>query len=244
MMIWGVAAAAILVGTVLQRVSGTGVGLVCAPILALLLGSAQGVLVTNATTTVSGFLIMLAVRRDVDWARAGIICLAAVPGAMAGAVVVRALPPSWLQVVLGAIVLLGVLTTVALPRLPEVHGRGPMALAGAVGGLFNTTAGVAAPAMVIYSRLSRWDHRSFAATLQPIFMTMGALSVITKTVLGAAPTTPPSWFPLVVVATVLLGARLGGWLVTRVPTDRARALALVLAGTGGAVTLARGLLTL
>jgi len=63
-------------------------------------------------------------------------------------------------------------------------------------------------------------------------------------VLGAAPTTPPSWFPLVVVATVLLGARLGGWLVTRVPTDRARALALVLAGTGGAVTLARGLLTL
>ena len=65
MAIWGVAAVAFLVGTVLQRVSGTGVGLVCAPILALLLGSAQGVLVTNATTTVSGFLIMLAVRRDI-----------------------------------------------------------------------------------------------------------------------------------------------------------------------------------
>ncbi|WP_394277745.1 hypothetical protein [Luteococcus sp.] len=73
MTVWLVAACAILVGTVLQRLSGTGVGLVCAPVLALLLGSAQGVLVTNATTTVSGFLIMLAVRRDVDWRRAGVL---------------------------------------------------------------------------------------------------------------------------------------------------------------------------
>ncbi|GMA41659.1 sulfite exporter TauE/SafE family protein [Mobilicoccus caccae] len=244
MAIWGLAAVAILVGTVLQRVSGTGVGLVCAPILALLLGSAQGVLVTNATTTVSGFLIMLAVRRDIDWRRAGAICLAAVPGAILGAFVVRELSPSWLQVVLGAVVLTGVLVTVTLPRLPEVRGRGPMALAGVIGGLFNTTAGVAAPAMVIYSRLSRWEHRSFAATLQPIFMTMGALSVVTKTALGAAPTTPPWWFPIVVVLTVLAGARLGGLLVTRVSTDHARTLALVLAGTGGAVTLVRGLTAL
>lgn len=34
--------------------------------------------------------------------------------------------------------------------------------------------------MVIYARISRWDQRSFAATLQPIFMTMGALSVVMK----------------------------------------------------------------
>ena len=58
-----IAALAILVGSVLQRVSGTGVGLVVAPTLALLLGPATGVLVTNATTTVSGFLIMLSARR-------------------------------------------------------------------------------------------------------------------------------------------------------------------------------------
>ena len=46
------------------------------------------------------------------------------------------------------------------------------------------------------------------------------------------------------VLTVLAGARLGGVLVTRVSTDHARTLALVLAGTGGAVTLVRGLTAL
>lgn len=241
---WVVALVAILVGTVLQRLSGTGVGLVCAPVLALLLGSAPGVLVTNATTTVSGFLIMLSVRRFVDWRRAAVICLAAVPGAIAGALVVRALPAAWLQVVIGGVVLLGVLLTVATPRLPDVRSRFALATAGTVGGFLNTAAGVAAPAMVIYSRLSRWEQRSFAATLQPVFMTMGFLSVTSKTLLGAAPVTPPAWVLPAVVLTVLLGALLGGIAAARVRTEHARALALVLAGTGAAVTLVRGVLAL
>ncbi|MFC6257237.1 sulfite exporter TauE/SafE family protein, partial [Kocuria oceani] len=77
-----VAALAILVGSVLQRVSGTGVGLVVAPTLALLLGPATGVLVTNATTTVSGFLIMLSVWQHVDWRRFALIAPAAAVGAV------------------------------------------------------------------------------------------------------------------------------------------------------------------
>lgn len=241
MTVWFLAALAILVGSVLQRVSGTGVGLVCAPVLALLLGSAQGVLVTNATTMVSAFTIMLVVRRDVNWRKAVWVCAAAAPGAVLGALLVRELSPAWLAVVLGSIVLLAVAMTVSLPRLPEIRGRWALALAGLVGGAFNTTAGVAAPAMVVYARLSRWDQHSFAATLQPIFMTMGTLSVLVKTLLGAAPATPPVWFPLVVVGTVLLGVRLGTALSTRVSVEHARALALTLAGIGGLATLIRGL---
>ncbi|WP_237770223.1 hypothetical protein [Ornithinimicrobium sp. CNJ-824] len=44
---------AIVVGATLQRVSGLGMGLVVAPLLAVLLGAGPGVLVANATTTVS-----------------------------------------------------------------------------------------------------------------------------------------------------------------------------------------------
>lgn len=239
-----VAALAVLVGTVLQRVSGTGVGLVVAPTLALLIGPASGVLVTNATTTVSGFLIMLSVRRDVDWRRYALIAPAAAVGAVPAALLVRELPAAWLQVVIGAVVLAALATTFGLPRLPEWPGRLPTVLAGAIGGFFNTTAGVAAPVMVIHSRLARWDHRSFAATLQPVFMTMGALSVLTKTLLGAAGPggVPPWWIAPGVVAVVVLGVLLGGVLARRVPTSAARTLALVLAGVGGTVTLVRGLL--
>lgn len=243
--IWAVAALAILVGTVLQRVSGTGVGLVCAPVLALLLGSAQGVLVSNATTTISGLLIGWSVRHDVDRRRAAVICASAVPGAVLGALVVRDLSAAWLQVVIGGIVLLAIVTSVALPRLPHWPGRAAEVAAGVVGGLFNTTAGVAAPAMVVYSRLARWEQRSMAATLQPIFMTMGAMSVLLKTLVGSSHgQVPPWWYALVVLLTVLAGIRVGAWAAERVSVGQARALALVLAGTGGAVTLVRGLLAL
>ena len=81
------ALAAVLVGTILQRVSGTGVGLVVAPVLSLLMGPGAGVLATNAATTCSGFLITLSVRRLVEWRHAAVLVAAAVPGIVAGAVV-------------------------------------------------------------------------------------------------------------------------------------------------------------
>lgn len=239
-----VAVFAILVGSVLQRVSGTGVGLVAAPILALLLGPATGVLVTNATTTVSGFLIMLSVRRDVDWRRYALLAPAAVLGAVPGALVVRELPPAWLQVVVGGVVLLALATMFGLPSLPEWRGRVPAVLAGAIGGFFNTTAGIAGPVLVIHSRLARWEQRSFAATLQPVFMTMGALSVLTKVLFDSAGAAgmPPWWVAPGVVLTVVLGVRIGGVVARRVPVSAARTTALVVAGLGGVLTLGRGLL--
>lgn len=239
-------ALAILVGATLQRICGAGVGMVVAPTLALVLGPAQGVLVTNAATVTSGFLIMLAVRHHVDWRRAIPIALAAAPGAVVGALVVRSLSAGWLQILIGGTVLLGLITSVALPNLPHVRSRAAMLTAGLIGGFFNTAAGVAAPAMVIYSRLSRWEQTSFGATLQPIFMTMGVWSVATKTALGSVPaaSTPPWWFAVVVVLAVSGGIVLGGRASRRIGPQGARRLALVIAGTGATLTLARGILAM
>lgn len=239
---------AVLVGSVLQRLSGTGMGLVLAPILTLVLGAASGVLVANATTTVSGFLMMLALWRAVDWAKARVICACAVPGAIAGGWVVRTAPAAWLLVVVGGVVLLAIGVTVvagALGRMPELRGRWVTPVAGLVGGLFNTTAGVAAPVMVVHSHLTRWDHRSFAATMQPVFMTMGAVSVTVKLAMGAAGVAlPPWWVVPAVVATVVVGIAAGGRLARRVPASTARGVAITLAGLGGLGALVRGLIAL
>ena len=104
----------------------------------------------------------------------------------------------------------------------------------------------AAPVLVIHSRLTRWEHRSFAATLQPIFMTMGAISVIAKTTLGSTGSTelPPWWLMPLVVVLVLIGVRSGEGLTLRVTTAQAKRLAMALAALGGASALVRGLLTL
>lgn len=238
-------AAAVLIGTILQRLSGTGVGLVVAPVLSLLLGPAFGVLVTNMTTVVSGLLIMFAVWKNIDWRAYLWIAPAAAVGAWPGAWVVGLLPTGWLSILLGSIVVLALLVTVSMRRLPEWKNRPAALLAGLLGGFFNTTSGVAAPVMVIYSRVSRWDQVAFSATLQPIFMTMGAASVATKLTLGsvgdhAALAVPLGWLLVGIPLTVILGIFVGTRLVRVVPVSAARTLAMSLAALGGAGAILRG----
>ncbi|WP_328821769.1 sulfite exporter TauE/SafE family protein [Nesterenkonia haasae] len=237
--------AAVLIGTILQRLSGTGVGLVVAPVLSLLLGPAFGVLVTNMTTVVSGFLIMLSVWAAIDWRKFWLIIPAAVIGAWPGAWLVGVLSAGWLSIILGSIVVAALLVTFTLGRLPEWGGRVPAVAAGLIGGFFNTTSGVAAPVMVIYSRLSRWDQVSFAATLQPIFMTMGAASVVSKLALGSVATdgdvgVPFGWLLTGILTTVVIGILIASRLAKVVSVAFARRLALTLAGLGGVGAIVRG----
>ncbi len=239
---------AIMVGASLQRVSGTGMGLVVAPLLAVLLGAAPGVLLANATTTVSALLLTLAVRRVVQWRRAMLIGVCAVPGAILGALVVGAVPAAGLQVLVGAIVLLalGVSSLASyLGRLPHVRRAWVTPAAGLLGAVFNTTAGVAAPVMVVHARLVRWSQVGFAATMQPVFMTMGALSVLAKTTITPVEAwTPPWWLVALAIAAVLVGIAAGGSLSMRVPASAARRTATALAALGGLGAVVRGLLAL
>ena len=236
-----VAAASVILGTVLQRVSGMGVGLVVAPTLALLLGPVAGVLLTNITTTVSAVLIGITLRRDIDWRRYRHLAPLIVVGSVPGALLVGAADRSWLEVIIG-LALLGTLLTTALVRIPPVSGAVPAAVAGTAGGFLNTAVGVAAPAMLVYAQATNWSQRSFAATLQPIFFTMGLTSVITKVGLGAAPISglPPLSVIGLVVAMVPVGILVGGRVARRVPAEMGRRVAVVVVSAGAVMLLARG----
>lgn len=239
-------AVAVIVGATLQRLSGMGVGLIVAPVLAVVLGPAPGVLVTNATTVCSGALIMLTVLPRVDWRRLALFLPGIVLGAIPAAFVVRALDPAWLNLVIGASVLLALALTFASPRVPHVTTPWLAPAAGAVGGFLNTASGVGGPAMVIYARFARWPQPSFAATMQPTFLSMGICSVAAKLAVGATAldALPPLWLAPVIVAAVVVGILCGRILSARVPADGARIVAIVLAGLGAAVALVRGILML
>ena len=238
------ALAACMVGACLQRVSGAGVGLVVTPVMVLIFGPVSGVLLTNATTIVSAALIMSVVWRNIDWWRFLQIAPIGLVGSVAGALLVGALPAAVLQVVVGVVVLLALVMTFALPRVPHLTGPAPALGAGAVGGFLNTVAGVAMPAMVIYATVSRWEQARFAATLQPVFLTFGALSVATKLGLGTASVEqlPPWWFFGLLAAGIVLGVLAGAVLAKRVSAVRARWVAVILAGLGAALTVVRGLM--
>lgn len=243
--IMALAAVAVITGTTLQRVSGAGVGLVVSPVFVLLFGGAAGVMASNMTTLISASVLLVAVRREVNWPKAGKILAGAFPGAVIGALCVLWLPSAWLAIVIGCIVLAAVLVMRFTPELPHWDNGAALGVTAVIAGAFNTTAGVAAPALIVYSRLSRWDMHEMRATFQPLFLGMAIMSLVFKSVLGATGfAEPPVWILLVVPIPVLLGLLLGTKLAARVTKERAQQLSLTLAGVGGVGAIGRGVLGL
>lgn len=106
----------------------------------------------------------------------------------------------------------------------------------------NVTASVGGPALSVYGVVSRRSQVSFAATLQPLFVVMGAASVVAKVITdGGAAIDLPGWVWAAVAVAVLAGVGAGTWLSRHVAAPAARRLVVVLAYAGGLATLARGI---
>ncbi len=268
------AAVAVVAGATRQRVAGFGVGLVVAPTRSVVMGPGVGVLLTNMTTVVSGVVIMLAVWRHVDWRRFFLIGPMTLIGALAGAWLVGQLATGWLSIILGTLVGVALVFAVGLPRLPVAQGPIPAVTSGMIGGFFNTTSGVAGPVFAVYSRLSRWDQRAFAATMQPLFITMGTASIITKLTMGSLEDhfndaaersflgLSDPWLDaaaslgisglvadlllvfLGILAMVMLGVLLGSRLSRVLAALTARRIAMTVAGLGAVAAVVRGILEL
>lgn len=140
-------------------------------------------------------------------------------------------------------VLIGLAVTTFMPAHMRVDGKGYAMASGAAGGFMNTLAGIAGPAITVYAQASRWPQKSFAATLQPLFFVAGAVSLAAKEISASEPmvTTAP-WYlwPIGLVA-MIVGLQLGTRIAKRTDVRKARRIALIIASTGAAVTLVRGL---
>ena len=239
------ACAAVVLGAGLQRVAGMGLGMVAAPVLTGLLGASVGVLVSNVAAIVTALLILRAMRDRVDWRRVVTILPLMLVGSVLGALTVREANSAWLDVIVGGSVLAALVASALLRRRVRVKGRSMAVVTGLAAGFMNTTSGVAAPAWTAYALATRWDHRSFAATLQPLLIVMNTLSVATKLGLGAIPpgAVPAWWGWPVLLAAVLGGVGIGTVLARRILTRVAARIALAVAVAGAVTALTRGLLT-
>lgn len=233
----------VLLGACIQRVSGMGLGLVAAPILAVLLGPVEGILVSNVLAVINASMTTVVRRRDVDWRQFALI---------SPVLVVGAVPAAWLPTVADTPVLLasvGVLMLCALglstfgqSHIPPVRTRAAPLIAGLAAGFMNTLAAIAAPALTVYAQATRWEQRSFSATLQPIFLVAGIVSVAVKVLGGAADLNNTDvWVWPAGIGGMICGIILGSLLSTRIPTSTARRVALTIATAGAVVVLVRGI---
>lgn len=236
----------VALGSGLQRVAGMGLGLIAAPILAIAMGPVQGVMVVNILAMVNAAMTAYTVRENIDWRRCGYIGSVMVVGSVAGALFIKSVSNALLLIIFGAMILFALFIVSALKgRMPEPRGRLPLLGTGVIGGFTNTLAAVAGPVITVYAQAAKWEHRSFAATLQPLFVISGGTSFAVKSLMGAGGlgNTSPWVWPVGLLG-MFIGIFLGTQLSKIVPRATAHKMALLLASAGGASALIRGLLAL
>lgn len=230
-------------GLLLQRVSGTGFALVMVPVYTLFLGPVEGVLVSNILNGLGCLLLMLAVRKDLQWKRVLVLSGAAVLGMYPGIWLVKYLSPALLQLTIGLIMLAALAISLGFKvDKPRKDGLVPLLLSGLGGGFLVTTAGIPAPAMVIYARYVNWDFRHFNAAMQGVFFIICTVTAGMKVASGIP--FPQAIFSLghngLFLLLAFIGMSLGGWLSQRIPDKYAARLAFIVSVIGAALATGRG----
>jgi uncharacterized membrane protein YfcA len=237
------AALSVVLGSISQRVAGLGFALLVAPVFVLTFGPYDGVVLINYAGTVSSIVVLIRLWRDVNWKRYLALGPPAAIAIIPTSYVVVNYQGPVLQVVIGAILIIGLTLVLSRPK-PEKEFNPRWwitALTGGAAGITSATAGVGAPPMGMYAAATGWSQREFAATLQPVFVTTGATSFLSK--VGFAGGVPSFHWSIWVGVLVLsaLGLALGEVAKRFISGPTARVIAFALCYVGAVLATADGI---
>lgn len=226
-----------IAGSVLQGSLGVGLGILAAPLFALLAPAyVPGPLLASAFLL--SVLVIWRDRSELRWAGAGWALLGRAPGIACGvALLVLFTQSAWLDVTLGLLLTSCVALAAAKGTLTVEPRRGWVFAAGLLSGTSGTAAGVGGPPVaLVWSRLPAKRRRS---TLAAYFLvgTFASACVLLLTGQFGDPTTLA-----VMVPSVCIGFFLSNVLDSRIDADNVRTAVLVLSGSSSLILLVRGLL--
>ncbi|GGN06695.1 sulfite exporter TauE/SafE family protein [Streptomyces fuscichromogenes] len=225
----------VLLGASVQWLTGMGFALVAVPALILLLGPAQGVALANCAAGAISVVGLAGGLRRVRLAAMVPLCAAAACTVPAGTWLTHRLPPPYLLLTMGALVTVAVLLVMRGARLAALGGRGGALTAGAVGGFMNSAAGVGGPPVSLYALNAGWTVREFVPNAQFYGVVVNAFSVTAN---GIPALSAAEW--TAVGTAMVAGGVIGTAVGDRLPEHHARRLVLLLALTGGATAVAKG----
>lgn len=231
-------AVAILLASALQASIGFGIGMFAAPIVALVEPELiPGTLIMVATLVT--LIVVVREREAIDLRGTGWALAGRVPGTIAGALLLAALPHRALSLLLAGVVLGGVVLTssgwVPAPR------RRNVVTAGAASGLLGTATAIGGPPMALV-----WQRSSGAqlrGTMSGFFLIGSLMSLA---MLGATGSIHQhTWWGFAVLAPAAVAGYLLSTVVNKhLNPKRLRWLAIGVSAAGAVVLIARELLTM
>ena len=163
-------------GAAVQRVTGLGFSLVCAPFLVAAEGALPGVRLAAVLALLVNGVLLVRLWSDVRWRQGLAVLVPAAVVAVPAGLVARRLDPSLLTVLAG----LTSLAAVVAVAMGARSRLGPVT-AGVLAGVGNVVAGIAGPAVAAYAVGQEWPAGQARASMQAIF---AALNVVSLAALG------------------------------------------------------------
>lgn len=233
-----VLAVAILLASALQASIGFGIGMFAAPIVALVDPELiPGTLIMVATLVT--LIVVVREREAIDLSGTGWALIGRIPGTVAGALLLAALPHRALSLLLAGVVLGGVVLT-SSGWIPSPRRRN-VVLAGAASGLLGTATAIGGPPMALV-----WQRNSgpqLRGTMGGFFLVGSLMSLAMLGFTGAIE--QRTWWGFA----VLIPAAIAGYLLSNVLNahlnpKRLRWLAIGVSAAGAVVLIVRELLAI
>ncbi len=233
-----IVAATVMLASALQASIGFGIGLLAAPIVALVdPGLIPGTLIMVATLLT--LMVVIREREDIDLHGTGWALVGRVPGTIAGALLLAMLPHRALAIMLAAVVLGGVVLT-SFGWIPAPRRRN-VVLAGAASGVLGTATAIGGPPMALV-----WQRNTGArlrGTMSGFFLVGSMMSIAALAATGSIHTRTMWGFA------VLIPAAIAGYLLSRpmnkfLDPQRLRLLAIGVSTVGAIVLIGRELVAI
>jgi uncharacterized membrane protein YfcA len=241
-------AVAALIAAVVQASTGLGFALILSPaVFALLEPESAVVAITVLGLALNGLVLFAERRRPaVAWGEVGPILVAAVPGAVCGVFILRALPKPALQIAVGLAVI-----GAAVLRARARHDasaptpgdpRARVALGFATGAL-STSAGVNGPPMALWFAHRGLGPAQIRDSLSAAFLALGVIAGVVLAPVLAAADVAVSWGPLAAaLVCVVAGHAVGSRAFVRIDANRYEPLLLAIVVGAGAASVVAGAL--
>jgi uncharacterized membrane protein YfcA len=233
---YAVIAAAVLVGSVVQSAVGLGVGLVAAPVTALL----EPELMPGALLMVAVLMPCLTLvndHHDIDWRGLGWSLPARLPGTLVGVWVVTTLTARELGITIGVVVLVAAAVTWRAIRVPV--NRGTLSAAGFASGITGTATSIGGPPIAIV-----YQHRpaqEIRTTMAVYFLVGAGISLVALLASGDL-TRDQGVASLELLPFLAVGAVLGALARRSIPAQVVRPAVLLVSSGSAVVLLAKSLL--
>lgn len=236
----------VLLASVLQRITGMGAAMMMAPFLVVMLGPHGGVMLTNVLAGCISAVMLASVWRRIEWRRLTLLIPAAVLVMPLASWIAARSPGGPLYIIVSCLVLVGLTLAVFLSRLGRrADGPAVRILTGVGAGAGTVLAGVGGPAMAFYQVLSGWDPRAFAASVQPVWITLSICGLGSKLLFSREEfPTLPWWGWLACLPLTLGGLRIGRRVGRRLSTRTASRIVVGIAVIGALLSLVTGIVAL